>query len=215
VDTVLGLVKQIFLDPTREARRVVVFAAVDHGNGCSQVAAAAAETLAMYSSRAVCLVEANFRSPALSRILGTTNYQGLTDVLKEPSNFRSFLKPTRSEKSCVLTSGLVNPDSPELLTPDRMKVLQEELLKQFDFVVVDAPPVSRYGEAIALGKSSDGMVLILEAGSTDRKTAHKTVKKLEGAGVRILGVVLNKRTLPIPRRIYNMLGSNRTPLTCE
>ena len=83
-DSTLGLVQRIFLQRTEEPPRMVVFAGIDHGNGCSQIAASVAETLAGNASgAAVCLVEANFRSPSLPAMLGTTNYHGLTDALVE------------------------------------------------------------------------------------------------------------------------------------
>src|ERR1700743_894159 len=64
-ETTLGLVQRIFLQSTVDFPRTVVFAAIDHGNGCSQIAASVAETLAGSASGTVCLVEANFRSPSL------------------------------------------------------------------------------------------------------------------------------------------------------
>jgi len=201
----LGLVKPIFLDYMPQPPRMVVFAAIDHGNGCSQAAAAVAVTLAANASRAVCLVEANFRSPALPRMFGVPNEQGLTDALREPGSIQSLVKPTRSEKLWLLPAGPIGSDSPERLTYERMKAVSGELRKEFDFVIVDAPPVSRYAEVIELGKLSDGVVLIIEAGSTHRQAARRAKKKLQSSGIPILGAVLNKRTFPIPQRIYDKL----------
>src|SRR5580692_893527 len=82
-DLTLRLVQQIFQQQTQEPPRMVVCAAIDHGNGCSQVAASVAETLARNAPGAVCLVDANFRSPAQSELYGTTNYHGLTEALLE------------------------------------------------------------------------------------------------------------------------------------
>jgi hypothetical protein len=71
----LLLVQWLFLKRT-PVPRMVVFAAVDHGNGCSQIAVLVAKTLTGMAAGRVCLVEANFHSPALPRILATTNYRG-------------------------------------------------------------------------------------------------------------------------------------------
>ncbi len=59
----LRLVQQVFLLQSQEPPRVVVFAGVDPGNGCSRICASVAETLAANDRGRVCLVEANFRSP--------------------------------------------------------------------------------------------------------------------------------------------------------
>src|SRR3984957_10877943 len=82
-DLMAGLVQRVFLQPEQKSPRMVVFAAIDHGNGCSLIAASAARALTASVPGAVCLVEANFRSPALPRMLGTTNYRGFTDALLE------------------------------------------------------------------------------------------------------------------------------------
>ena len=100
---------------------MVVFAGIDHGNGCSQIAASVAETLAGNAPGAVCLVEANFRSPALPGMLGTTNYHGLTDALLEEGSIRSFIKPVCNDSLWLLSSGPLAADSPNLLTSERMK----------------------------------------------------------------------------------------------
>jgi capsular exopolysaccharide synthesis family protein len=207
-DLTLGLVQRIFFEPleqTQKFPRMVVFAAIDHGNGCSQIAASVAHTLAANAPAAVCLVEANFRSPALSKMFGTTNQHGLTDALVEQGSILSFTQPVRNQSLRLISSGAIAADSPKLLTSDRMRERFAELRKEFDFVIVDAPPMSRYADAIALGKLCDGVVVVLEAGSTRRKAARNAVQTLKSSRVQVLGAVLNKRTFPIPEKIYNKI----------
>jgi Mrp family chromosome partitioning ATPase len=201
----LRLVQQIFLQHTKESPRMVVFAGIDHGNGCSQIATSVAETLTGNAPGAVCLVEANFRSPALPAILGTSNYHGLTNALLEEGPIRSFIKPVCDGRLWLLSSGPLGADSPNLLTSERMRARCLELRQEFDFVIVDAPPMTRYADAIALGQLSDGVVLILEGGATRREAARRAVENLRSSRVPILGAVLNKRTFPIPGKIYNRL----------
>ena len=67
----LRVVQQVFLLQTDEPPHVVVFAGIDHRNGCSHICASVAETLAQNIGNSVCLVEANFRSPALPELFGT------------------------------------------------------------------------------------------------------------------------------------------------
>ena len=204
-DLTLGLVQRIFQQQTKEPPRMVVFAGIDHGNGCSQIAASVAESLAGNAPGAVCLVEANFRSPALPTMLGTTNYHGLTDALLEQGPIRSFIKPVCNESLWLLSSGPLAADSPNLLTSERMKALSAELRKEFDFVIVDTPPLTRYADAIVLGQLSDGIVLVLEANSTRREAALAAAESLRSSGIKIIGAVLNKRTFPIPEGIYSKL----------
>jgi Mrp family chromosome partitioning ATPase len=204
-DLALRLVQQIFPQEAQGLPRMVVFAGIDHGNGCSQIATSVAETLAGNAPGAVCLVEANFRSPALPAMLGTTNYHGLTDALLEDGPIRSFVKPVCDDRLWLLSSGPLAADSPNLLASPRMSARSSELRREFDFVIVDAPPMTRYGDAIALGQLSDGVVLVLEANSTRRETAFAAAESLRSSGIKIIGAVLNKRTFPIPEGIYSRL----------
>jgi Mrp family chromosome partitioning ATPase len=195
-DQMEGLVQRVFLQPGQASPNVVVFAAIDHGNGCSQIAATVARTLAAIGAGPVCLVEGNFRSPALPRMLGTTNYQGLTNALLEEGSIRSFMKPTGNGCLWLLSSGPLAADSHKLLAAERVRARIVELRAEFHFVIVDAPPLSQYADAIALGQLSDGMVMILEAGSTRRDAASTAVNSVRSARIQILGAVLNKGTVP-------------------
>jgi Mrp family chromosome partitioning ATPase len=190
-ELILMLVQRLFLKRT-PAPRMVVFAAVDHGSGCSQIAVLVAKTLTGMAAGGVCLVEANFHSPALPRILGTTNYRGLSDALCEPGNITSFTKPVWKQGMWLLSSGPGVTDAANLLISERMTTRSAGLRKAFEFVIVDAPPLAHYPEATALGKASDGVVLVIDAGSTRRRAARAAVKHLRASGIAILAVVLNK-----------------------
>ena len=199
-DLMAGLVQRVFLQPDQKPPRMVVFAAIDHGNGCSLVAASVARALTASAPGAVCLVEANFRSPALPRMLGTTNYRGFTDALLEQGSIRSFMKPMGNGCLWLLSSGPVIADSPKLLAAERTRARFVELRAEFDFVIVDAPPLSRYADAIALGQLSDGMVLVLEVGSTRHDAALTAVQYVRSSRIQVLGAVLNKGMAPIPEK---------------
>ena len=204
-DEALRLVQQIFLQQTKEPPRVVVFAGIDHGNGSSIICGAVGEALARNTSGDVCLVEGNFRSPGLPELFGTANHYGLTDALLREGPIRSFTGPVGQEKLWLLSSGRLAADSHDLLGSERLKTRLAELRAEFDFVLVDAPPLTRYADAIALARLSEGLVLVLEADSTRKKAALMATANLRSSNVQILGAVLNKRTFPIPDNIYSRL----------
>ena len=201
-DLIAGLVQRVFLQPEEKPPRMVVFAAIDHSNGCSLIAASVARALTASAPGAVCLVEANFRSPALPRMLGTTNFRGFTDALLEPGSIRSFMKPMGNGCLWLLSSGPIAADSPKLLAAEPTRARFVELRAEFDFVIVDAPPLSRYPDAIALGRLSDGMVLVLEAGSTRQDAALTAVQYVRSSRIQVLGAVLNKGVVRIPEKVF-------------
>ena len=202
-EEVLRLVQRVFLLQAQEPPHMVVFAGIDHGSGCSRICMRAAETLAKNIPGSVCLLEANLRSPALPAMLGTTNHHGLTDALLQDGPIRSFAKLVRADNLWLISSGALASDSANLLNSERLKTRLAELRKEFDFVLIDAPPLTRYSDAIPIAQMTEGLVLVLEANSTRREAAIEVTNALRSAQIHVLGAVLNKRTFPIPESLYH------------
>jgi protein-tyrosine kinase len=199
------LVQNIFLLRSDASPRVVVFAGIDAGNGCSWTCARVAETLASQKLGSVCLVDGNLRSPSLPEMFGSTNHYGLTDALSKSGSIRDFAKVVHSDNLWLLSCGSLTAGSPNLLNSEGMKLRVDELRKEFDYVLIDSPPLNTYADGVALGQLADGLVLVLEANSTRREAAKKVTENLRAAQIRILGAVLNKRTFPIPESVYHLL----------
>jgi protein-tyrosine kinase len=201
----LKLVQNIFLLRGKESPRTVIFAGIDPGNGCSSICSHVAEILANEKLGSVCLVDANLHSPSLPGLFGVSNHYGLTDALFKPGSIRDFTKVVHSDNLWLLSCGSLAGASPSLLNSESMKLRLAELRKEFDFVLIDSPPLNTYADGLAVGQLTDGLVLVLEANSTRREAAQKIVAHLRAAKIRILGAVLNKRTFPIPESLYHRL----------
>lgn len=198
------LVHNLFLSPSNVSNRVVVFAAIDSGNGCSRVSSLVARTLAAQAGAPVCLVDANLRTPSPHPFKVNNGY-GLTDALRSPGPITEFVTCVGPDNLAVLSCGSGARDSVGLLTSPNMRVRVADLRNEFAYVLIDAPPLNSYADAIALGQLADGVVLILEANTTRRESAVKVAEHLRSMRVKLLGAVLNKRTFPIPETIYNLL----------
>jgi succinoglycan biosynthesis transport protein ExoP len=201
----LKLVQRIFRLQAGEPPHIVVFAGIDQGNGCSNICARAAQTLASEIPGSVCLVDANLRSPSLPEFFGVTNHRGLTNALLEEGPVRDFAKQLRPDNLWLLSCGSLAADSPSLLNTDRLRTRLAELREEFDHVLIDAPPLSQYADAISLGQLTDGLVLVVEANSTRRESAIKVMENVRRSNIQVLGAVLNKRTFPIPESLYHRL----------
>lgn len=202
----LRLVQSIFLlQDSSGTGNVVVFAAIDSGNGCSSVCVQAAQVLAQSVPGSVCLVDANFREPSLPTAFGVINHHGLADALRTSEPIRGFAKRVQRENLWLLSCGSQVSQSVGLLHSDRMKKRIADLRQEFDYVLIDAPPLNSYSEGVALGQFADGLVLVLEANSTRRDATSRIAERLHAMQVQILGAVLNKRTFPIPASVYSRL----------
>jgi len=201
----LKLIQSLFLSRGEESPRVIVFAGMDSGNGCSWICAHAAETLASQRLGNICLVDANLRSPSLPELFGVSNHYGLTDSLSKSGSIRDFAKVVRSDNLWLLSCGSLAATSAGLLNSETMKLRVAELREEFDYVLIDSPPLNAYSDGLALAHLTDGLVLVLEANATRREAAAKVTENLRAAQIKILGAVLNKRTFPIPEPLYNLL----------
>jgi Mrp family chromosome partitioning ATPase len=199
------LVQNVFLLQGEVTPRVVVFAGIDSGNGCSEVCADAARKLASQKVGSVCLVDANLRAPSLPDYFGVSNHFGLTDALSRQGEIRDFTKVIGPNNLSLLSCGSLANQSQGLLTSEIMKIRISELRKEFDFVLIDSPPLNKYSDGVTLGQLADGLVLILEANVTRREAASKITDNLRASQIKVLGAVLNKRTYPIPRALYDLL----------
>jgi Mrp family chromosome partitioning ATPase len=200
-DEAVELAHRLFLLQKPEPPQIAVFAGIDHNSGCSHVCASVAEALACNTRGLVCLLEANFRSPGLPSLFNTANHYGFTDALLGEGPIGSFTKSVGPNKLRLISAGALGADSSNLLTTRLVGPRLAELRADFDFVIIDAPPLTRYADAIALAQLTDGMVLVLEAESTRRETAMQEVEKLRSSNISILGAVLNKRICPTPKKI--------------
>jgi receptor protein-tyrosine kinase len=200
-EEMLRLIQRIFLSANGNAPRQVVLCGVDGKNSSSSVCAMAGRTLAANSSRPVCLVDANVRSPRLSGLFGIEG----TNPFSCPSG------PLRDQ--CVKIGSnlwLAGPNiladnSRVLLPPDQLKERLAQLRETFEYMLIDAPGTSVCGDAQLLGLVADATILVIEANSTRRLTARKAKETLEAAGARLLGTILHNRSFPIPEGLYKRL----------
>jgi len=200
------MVQRVFLLPGPGAPRAVVFSGVAQGDGCSSVCAGAAVTLVAQASGSVCVVDADLRTPSIYRQFGVENRAGLTDAVAQPGPIRDFVQQVGGASELwVLTSGLVAATPHALFHSDGFRSRMTELRAEFDYVLIDSPPVNVYADAIALGQLADGVILVLQSNSTRRESARMAKESFEAASVRLLGAVLNKRTFPVPEGFYGKL----------
>ena len=200
-EEILRLIQRIFLSANGSAPRQIVLCGVDDENGSSSVCAKVGRTLAANSSRPVCLVDANVRSPRLSTLFGVEG----TNPFSGPS------APLRDQ--CVKIGGnlwLAGPniladESRVLLPPVQLKERLGQLRTEFEYILIDAPGTSVCGDAQLLGLVADATILVIEANVTRRLTARNAKASLDASGVRLLGTVLFNRTFPIPERLYKRL----------
>jgi Mrp family chromosome partitioning ATPase len=200
-----SIVQQLFLLPAANPPRTVVFASTEPGAGCTWVCSHVADVLAARIAGSVCLVDANLRDPGLHHVFGVENYRGMSEALLEPDPIRGFARPLGVPNLWIISAGSAREAAQTVLVSDRMRLRLNELRAEFDFILVDSPAMSLGGDACGLGSLADGVVLVLKANASRKENARGFVEELQAAKANVLGAVLNRRTFPIPEKIYKKL----------
>jgi len=139
----------------------------------------------------VILVDCDLRRPALHDIFGVPNDEGLTTMLRDDAALNDPpLQKIGLEGLALLPSGPLPANPAVLLGSRRMREVIATLRERADLVLFDAPPVVAVTDAAVLAAQTDGVLLVLRAGSTRREYAQRAKALLEKVNVRIIGAVL-------------------------
>jgi len=143
------------------------------------------------TGKKVLLVDADLRRPVIHSIFGHKKDDGMTNWLMGTIEFEQMLKPTFMENLFLATSGALPPNPSELLASKRMEELIEKLRGQFDFVVIDSPPVIAVTDAAILSTKVDGTMLVVSSGNTNRDALARAQTLLGSVESNLLGALLN------------------------
>jgi capsular exopolysaccharide synthesis family protein len=200
------LVQKLFFEsPNAIAPRVVLFSGVDSAVGCTTVCTRVAEMLNSMWDTSCCIVDANLRSPKIHDCFGLLNEKGLVGAVSNGAGAQAYAKQMYGGKLWVMPAGQKTPNPGALLNSPNLAARLADLKNEFSYVLIDSPPANLYSDAVTLGRLCDGVVLVLQSDSTRRDVARKTKEIFESASVPILGAVLNRRTFPIPQKLYDRL----------
>jgi succinoglycan biosynthesis transport protein ExoP len=184
---------KVFADGKRKSDKVIAVTAITKGNGKSTIAANFARLVAHAGGKAI-LIDGDLRNPSLSRALAPNAAHGVVDVV---SGKATLLEAVRRDPCTQLsflptgdTSTLVHPN--EVLASAAMKELIEKLRSNYEYVVVDLPPLAPIADVRAAADIIDSYILIIEWGQTRTDVFQRN---LSAAGIgpdRVLGAVINK-----------------------
>lgn len=162
------------------------------GEGKSTTSYALARSLARQGRRTI-LIDCDMRSPSVHNELGIANDQGVSNYLSGGvSDADALTYRSDHDGLFVMTAGPTPPSSPELLSGERFPRLIAELSKQFDHVVLDAPPIMGLADAPLIANQIEATVFVIESHGTKKSMARVAIGRLRAANAVLLGVVLTK-----------------------
>ena len=177
---------------SRSGPKVILVTSAVNGEGKSVTSINLALTFARHEHLRVVLVDADMRKSSVPRWLGLKDRRhGLSTVLQHGGELNNgSLVSLQSPKLTVLPAGPAVSHPAELLESVAMKRLLATLKTQFDLIIVDAPPVLPVTDPGILASQADGVLLVVRAGKTQRKTVIAAQELLKKARANLLGCVL-------------------------
>jgi capsular exopolysaccharide synthesis family protein len=150
--------------------------------------------------RKVLLVDADLRRPSLHRYLGVSLEPGLSGYLQDTVSEQELIQsvPTM-EGFQVVTAGLTPAQPTDLLTGSKFRELLLNWQKQYQYVLMDSPPVLVAADAAALATSVFGVIYIVRANRTHSEVAHAGRQRLLDVGAKLIGGILNGSRLELER----------------
>lgn len=208
-----GMRTSILLSSPGSPPKILMITSSRPGEGKTSVACLTAITLALNGSRTL-IIDADLRRPAVNARFRVPKQAGLSSVLSGKLGFREAVNPWPDLPNLdLLVSGPVPPLPSELLGSKQMEKLLEDVRGDYDFIVVDTPPVLTVTDASILGRLVDATVLILRYGRVQRQVALRCIDLLSRSGTHLLGVAVNAVNFDAPeyaeyygRKYYEYYG---------
>src|SRR5262245_1465207 len=153
---------------------------------CSNLAAALAE-----SGSRVLLMDVDLRHPSCHRAFAMENATGLSNFLAGQTSLEDIVHVLDKPHLWFVPAGATPPNPAELVGSTRMQEVLDLAREEFDFVILDSPPVTPVSDALVLARASDGVVLVVKGQDTPKVLVRRARDQLALAGAHLLGAVVN------------------------
>jgi receptor protein-tyrosine kinase len=181
--------------------KVIVLTSSGKSEGKSTVCANLGVSLAQ-AGKSSLIIDCDFRRPEMHTLFGLSNLQGLADVLvgrRSPEEV--WEEPIAGLKVVTVGPRLANPT--EALGARGFSEFLARIREEFDYVLIDAPPVGLVSEPAVLAAQGDGVILIVDVQNTTKMALRRAVRSLQAVGGNVLGTVTNNIKAPQAEHYYD------------
>ncbi|MGR3309901.1 MAG: CpsD/CapB family tyrosine-protein kinase [Candidatus Brocadiales bacterium] len=172
------------------SHKAFAFVSASQGEGKSTMILNTAIALSQDINCRVVVLDADLRRPVIHRFLGLKPRKGLVNLLNNNSDDSSVIMETFIPRLSILPAGDKPKNPCELLTSRKLGEIVATLKSQFDFVIIDTPPVLVFSETVSICKQADGVIFIIEVNRTKKRPVKRALELLQDCNV--LGFVMNK-----------------------
>lgn len=177
--------------------RCLMITSSEQGEGKSTLSLHFSHTLATHTEKKVLLIDGDMRRPVQHRRFGIKRFPGLAEFITDPT-----IEPTIHASGVggldIMTAGRAKTEISRLLSSDSLATAFLKLRERYDLIVVDTPPVLYVSDPLQLSKVSDGVIMVVLAGRTNKEICKRGIEIMRNASVDVLGVVANNLTEVLP-----------------
>jgi capsular exopolysaccharide synthesis family protein len=176
-----------------EPAKVIVLTSPGPGEGKSSTCANLGVVLAQVGKH-VLILDCDLRKPVMHKFFGLRNLHGIVDVLIGERQLQEvWTEPL--DGLHIVPVGRIPPNPTELLSSRRFSEFLTSRREEFDYVLVDAPPVGLVSDPAILGAQGaargDGVLLVADAQNTPKRSVQQAMRNLNAVGADVLGTVMN------------------------
>ena len=195
--------KNILATRATRSLQMMLLVASRHGEGNTTTTALLGSTMAQ-AGRCL-LIDANFRTPGISRIFGGSDAPGFCEALADPSTPGPiYYHPTEIPNLYFMPTGRGPARVPYMFEGRAFDEMLAFLRKDFDSILIDGAPMEMYADSSFLAPRADGVILVVRAESTPLGAPAISLRELERVGAHVLGAVLNRTQTFIPELLTRL-----------
>jgi succinoglycan biosynthesis transport protein ExoP len=191
VDAYLAVQSSLGFTTEQGVPRSLAVTSTRPAEGKSTTALALATTLGR-AHRRVILVDGDMRSPSVHHLGGVDHDRGLSNFLSGDDNLDALTFEMADLGFTAMSAGPIPPNAAELLAGNRLSILIERLLENYDHVVIDTPPVMGLADAPLIAARVGGVIYAVEAHGIRSTMVKTALSRLESVNARVIGAVVTK-----------------------
>lgn len=169
-------------------KKVFAVTSYSKGEGKSTASANLAISFSKMEKK-VLLIDADMRRPNIHNIFKLNNESGLSNVVSKMASFEDSVNRDVISNLDVLSAGVVPPNPSELLCSAFFVKLMEELSEEYDYIIIDTPPIGVVADALLLKDFIAGFVVVARERGTTHRDLSKLLESMKLADVKVLGLI--------------------------
>jgi len=190
IESLRSLRTSLYFSKLNEKNNILLVTSPGPGAGksflCMNLAAVMAD-----AGKRILVIDADLRKGRIHQLLGMQRSQGLSDIIAGEINFTDVIHKTDINNLFVLTVGTITLNPSELLMQQKFKYILEKISENFEYIIIDSPPVLAVTDATIIGSYAGATLLVVRDGQSPLREIEQSIKRLRQTNVNLRGVVYN------------------------